>query len=143
MRPPPRPRPLLSSLVQQRSSPQHHRPVLPFCDFVSRLGHALKHCRISPAPPLHPAAFPRSDLRAEVRCSLTGKSPSPRLSLSSRSPIRRETLPAPHKGCSGVAPFHLPKRATREALVISVRGGSKSVEELGQGRWGLVTEKLL
>lgn len=117
----------------------------PSPDFVSRLGRALKCCRIS-HPHSHtrprrppPAAFPRSDLRADVPCSLTGKSPSPRLSLmeNSRSRIRGGALPRPPKECSGVAPIHLPKRSTRESWLSEAWRGSKSVEEMELGRVGV------
>lgn len=96
---------IANALLSRPAQPQASGCLFPAAPhFVPRLGRASKRCRISPALPLHPAAFPRSDLRADVPCSLTGKSPSPRLALkeNSRSRIRGGELPAPRKGAQAL-----------------------------------------
>lgn len=142
--PPPSPTPPLALLscpaALVPAAPQACSPLLRFCFAARTCLEALQD---------FPCTFPPPRSLPEVRSPGGGtvqfdrKTPVPPPFPLSRSPICREELPAPHKGCSGVAPFHLPKQSTRRALIISMRGGCKSVEELGQGRWGLVTEKLL
>lgn len=118
---------IANALLSRPAQPQASGCLLPAAPhFVPRLGRASKRCRISPAPPLHPAAFPRSDLRADVPCSLTGKSPSPRLSLTenSRPASAGERCPPP-------------ARVLRRCPAPPARGIDQGAPVIGGGGGGL------
>lgn len=106
-------------------------------DFVLWLGHALKSCRISPAPPCPQCSLLEVWLQADVMSNFTGKSSSPRLSLTenSRSWTRR--------GSAARTPQRMLRRCPASSAQatnwLSEAGGegSKRAEEMGLERVGV------
>lgn len=133
--------PMISSLAQPHSPPQRHRRLFASCELLPILFcDSDMPWRAAGFPlrlPVHSAAFSRSDLQADVMSNFTGKSPSPRLSLTenSRSRIRR--------GNAARTPQRMLRRCPASSAQatnwLSEAGGegSKRAEEMGLERVGV------